>query len=216
MRHIVHSEAPPASIVAAHRAQPHPLNPREAWDAFDKRDLREHLWELQSGLCAYCERVLELGPGTSSIEHIVPKTANPGVTFKYTNLVLCCLNKDTCNLHKKGQHFAGFDDTGRSTQGFIAPTQPRCEASFTYGRDGSVGPAEQAVEPDATQTIRILNLNHEPLKTERRDYLVAVETAIADMLDQMDAIELFLRNELELGGLKPFYSAKHQHFKLAV
>lgn len=215
MRHIVYSNTPPISIREAHRAQPHPLNPGEAWKAFDSRELREHLWEIQYGLCAYCERALGLGTHTSSIDHIVPKTANPRVTFQYTNLVLCCLDQNTCNLHKKGQHFAGFDVTGRWTQGFIAPTQPRCELSFTYGRDGSVGPAEQAVKPDATQTIRILNLDHESLKTQRRDYLVAVETAIVDMVDQMDAIVLFLRTELELGGLKPFYSAKHQHFTLA-
>lgn len=215
MRYIVHSETPPPSIVAAHRAEPHPLNPRQAWDAFVSRELREHLWELQFGICGYCERALELGPNTSSIEHIVPKTANPQVTFQYTNLVLCCLDWNTCNLHKKGQHFAGCDATGRWSQGFIAPTQPRCETSFTYGRDGSIHSSDQADEPDATQTLLILNLNHESLKTERRDYLVAIETAIADMGGQMDAIVQFLAAELELGGLKPFYSAKHQHFSLA-
>jgi uncharacterized protein (TIGR02646 family) len=216
MRHIVHSNIPPPSIVAAHRAQPHTLNPREAWDVFDSRELKEHLWALQFGLCAYCERSLGLGPDTSSIEHMVPKTANPDVTFQYTNLVLCCLDSDTCNLHKKSQYFAGFDVTGRWTQGFIAPTQPRCEVSFTYGRDGSVGPSAQAAEPDATETIRIVNLDHEPLKTERRQYLEAIETAIEDMSGQMEAIVQFLAIELELGGLKPFYSAKRQHFSLHV
>lgn len=215
MRHIVHSETPPPSIIAAYRAQPHPLNPREAWNVFDSRELRGHLWELQFGLCAYCERVLELGPNTSSIEHIIPKTANPQVTFQYTNLVLCCLDQDTCNLHKKGQHFAGCDVTGRWTQGFIAPTHPRCEASFTYGRDGSITPSAQADEPDATQTLQILNLDHEPLKTERRAYLAAVDLAINSMGDQTDAIVEFLRVELELGGLRPFYFAKRQHYSLA-
>lgn len=215
MRHIVHTDKPPQSLVDSYRAEPHPLNPPAAWDAFDARELREHLWELQFGLCAYCERVLELGPGTSSIEHVIPKTANPQVTFQYTNLVLCCLDSDTCNLHKKGQHFAGFDTTGRWTQGFISPTQARCELSFSYGRDGSVGPAEQAAEPDASETIRILNLNHVPLKTERREYLGAVETAISDMDGQMEAIRIFLAAELELGGLKPFFTAKRQHFSLS-
>jgi uncharacterized protein (TIGR02646 family) len=214
MRHIVHSETPPPSIVEAHRVQPRPLSPKEAWDGFDSRELREHLWELQFGLCAYCERALELWPGCSSIEHIIPKTANPQVTFQYTNLVLCCLDKNTCNLHKKGQHFAGFDATGRFSQGFISPTQLRCETSFVYGRDGSIRPSEQADEPDATQTLRILNLNYEPLKTERREHLMAIETAINAMGGQMDAIVEFLAGELGLEGLKPFYSAKHQHFSL--
>jgi len=215
MHYIVHSDTPPPSIVAAYRAEPHPTNPRDAWDGFDARELREHLWELQFGLCAYCERALELGSGTASIEHIVPKTANPQVTFQYTNLVLCCLDRNTCNLHKKDQHFAGCDATGRWSQGFIAPTQPRCETSFVYGRDGSVTPAARVDEPDATETLRILNLNYEPLKTERREYIAAIETAIADMDGQLDAVLQFLTAELELGGLRPFYSAKHQNFYLA-
>lgn len=214
MRHIVHSQGPPPSLVAAHHADPHPLNPRLAWKAFDSLELREHLWELQFGLCAYCERALGLGPGTSSIEHIVPKTANPQVTFQYTNLILCCLDQDTCNLHKKGLHFAGCDSTGRWSQGFIAPTQQRCETSFIYGRDGSIHPSDQADKNDATQTLGILNLNHEPLKTERREYLEAIDTAIGAMGSQMDAIVQFLATELELGGLRPFFSAKRQHFSL--
>jgi uncharacterized protein (TIGR02646 family) len=215
MRHIVHSEIPPPSIVAAHRAEPHPINPREAWRVFVKEEIREHLWDLQCGHCAYCERALEPGPKTSSIEHIVPKSANPKVTFQYTNLVLCCLDSNTCNHYKEAQHFAGCDATGRWSQGFIAPTQPRCETSFTYGRDGSIHASDQADEPNATQTLLILNLNHESLKTQRRDYLVAIDTAIADMGGQMDAIAQFLAAELILGGLKPFYSAKHQHFSSA-
>ncbi|MCX6877245.1 MAG: TIGR02646 family protein [Verrucomicrobia bacterium] len=214
MRHIIHAATPPRSIVAAYRAQPHPLNPGNAWDDFDSTELREHLWELQHGLCAYCERALNVGPGTSSIEHIVPKTANPQVTFQYTNLVWCCLDQNTCNLHKKGQHFAGCDAAGRWSQGFIAPTQERCETSFTYERDGSVNPSQAADEPDATQTLRILNLNHQPLKTERLDYLLAVDIAIDSMADQLDAIVLYLTAELALGSLKPFFSAKHQHFSL--
>ena len=104
MRHIIHSETVPTGIAAAFRAEPHPTKPRQAWDDFDKaakRELREHLWELQYGLCAYCERALDLGPGTSSVEHIVPKTSNPRFTFLYTNLVLCCVDPKTCNLRKK-------------------------------------------------------------------------------------------------------------------
>ncbi len=212
MRHIVHSDIPPPSIAATYREQPNPVNPREAWGQFDSRELREHLWELQHGLCANCERVLELEPGASTIEHIVPKTANPTVTFQYINLVLCCPNRDTCNLHKKAQHFAGFDVTGRWTQGFVSPTQPRCETSFIYGRDGSIDPSQGADELDTTQTLRILNLNHPPLVTERRDHLSAIDMAISSMGDQSNAILIYICSELELGGLKPFYSAKRQHY----
>jgi uncharacterized protein (TIGR02646 family) len=103
--------------------------------------------------------VLAPGLGSSSIEHIIPKTANPEVTFQYTNLVLCCLDPQTCNLHKKGQHFSGFDTTGRWAEGFV-------------------------------------------------------DRAVAAMNDQLEAVALFLEGELELGGLKPFFSAKRQLFPI--
>jgi hypothetical protein len=69
------------------------------------------------------------------------------------------VDQNTCNLHKKGQHFAGCDATGRWTQGFIAPTQPRCETSFTYGRDGSIHPSVQADEPDARSRMEQAAMN---------------------------------------------------------
>ena len=214
MRHFTHSAPWPASIQSEHRAQPHPDNPRDAWDAFDAREVRDALWELQHGLCAYCERVVEPGPGGSSIDHVVPKSAHPEVTFLYSNLVLCCTDSKTCNIHKRGQYFSGADATGRWTPGFIAPTQARCETSFTFLGDGSVKPSDSAIEPDATDTLRIVNLNHEPLKTERRDYLAAVNRTIASMTDQMDALLVFLEMEMPVGTLKPFYSAKRQCIKI--
>jgi uncharacterized protein (TIGR02646 family) len=214
MRHFSHPTDWPASIRAEYRAQPRPANPRDAWDAFDTREVRDALWELQHGLCAYCERVVEPGPGSSSIDHVIPKSANPEVTFLYTNHVLCCTDRQTCNLHKKGQHFAGADATGRWTQGFIAPTQPRCETSFIYEGDGSVKPSDSATEPDTTETLRIVNLNHGPLQTERRDYLTSVNRNIANMADQMDALLIYLEAELSVGSLKPFYSLKRQCIKI--
>lgn len=209
MRHFTHAMVPPPSIVAAHRANPHPLDPREAWDDFDSRELREHLWELQQGLCAYCERVMEPGPGGSSIDHIQPKSQNPHLTFAYTNLILCCPDPATCNIHKRSHYFAGTTVTGAWTQGFIDPTQPRCEAAFKYLANGRVE-TTGVPQDDADKTIGILNLNQQDLVTNRRDYLGALDTAIGGMTDQLDALEDYLRGELSVGGLKPYFSAKKQ------
>ena len=211
MRHIVHGE-PPQSIKDAYRDQPEPQNPRDAWKAFDRAEVRETLWELQHGLCAYCERTIELGPGCNSIDHVVPKSRVPSGTFRYTNLLLCCVDPNTCNLHKRGNYFAGADDTGRWREGFIDPTQPRCATSFVYKRDGSVVPSDTAVQDDARDTLDIINLNFEDLKTDRRDYLNRIDAAIVGMVPQLDAIRAFLIGELALGSLKPFHSAKLQHF----
>jgi uncharacterized protein (TIGR02646 family) len=212
MRYIVH-DAPPDSLEQALRDNPNPADPGAAWDAFDTRELREKLWTLQSGLCAYCERTIEIGPGKTSIDHIIPKSSDSRVTFQYTNLVLCCLDKNTCNLHKKGKHFAGCDDTGRFRQGFIAPTQQRCESSFSYKRDGSVEASATAIQDDARETLTILNLNSPNLKTERGNYLKSIEQAIVSMGEQFDAIAAYLQEELSIGGGKPFFSAKRQNFQ---
>ncbi len=214
MRHFTHPSEWPPTIRDEYRAQRHPTDPRAAWDAFDAREVRDALWQLQHGLCAYCERVLEPVPAGSSIDHVIPKSDHPEVTFLYTNLVLCCTDSQTCNLHKRRRYFAGADETGRWTPGFIAPGQARCETSFVYERDGSVRPSESAIEPDATETLRILNLNHHPLKTERREYLAALDQAIASMVDQVDALMAFLHLEMPLGNLKPFYSAKRQCIRI--
>jgi uncharacterized protein (TIGR02646 family) len=213
MRHIVHGE-PPQSIKDAFREQPLPTNTKEAWNGFNSAEVRESLWELQHGLCAYCERTLPLHPGSSSIDHVVPKSQVPSGTFRYSNLLLCCSDPNTCNLHKRGKHFEGADDTGRWREGFIAPTQPRCATSFVYKRDGSIAPSATAAQDDAKDTLKIVNLNFEDLKTERREYLERIDRAVESMADQLDALRVFLTGELALGSLKPFYSAKLQHFSL--
>jgi uncharacterized protein (TIGR02646 family) len=215
MRHIQHAPIPPPSLKAEYRRHPRPALPRDAWEHFDASELRDHLWDLQFGLCAYCERVVDPGPGQSSIEHIIPKTRNSEVTFRYENLVLCCVDPKTCNLRKRGQHFGGVDATGRWSQGFVAPTQPRCETSFIYSRDGSVNAAGGAHQAEALETIRILNLNHRPLATDRVNQLAKIEWAIASMADQLDAVREFLRAEISLEALNPFYSAKKQNFRIS-
>ncbi len=215
MRYILHDDQPD-SLRQANRDNPRPADHGAAWEDFNSRELRDKLWTLQSGLCAYCERAIDPGPAQTTIDHIIPKSCNPEVTFQYTNLVLCCDDKNTCNLHKKGKYFAGCDDTGRFRQGFIAPTQPRCASSFAYKRDGSVKPSDTAVKDDATETLKILNLNSLDLKTERRNYLKSLEQAITSMGDQFDAIAAFLCEELSIGGGKPFFSAKLQNFRYEV
>jgi len=213
MRHIVHDD-PPQSIKDALRAQPTPSKPSEAWKNFDSAEVREKLWELQHGLCAYCERTLEIGPGCSSIDHVVPKSRVHSGTFRYTNLLLCCTDDNTCNLYKKGNYFEGADDTGRWREGFIDPTQPRSASSFAYKRDGLVIPSKTAVQDDARDTLEIVHLNFEDLKTHRRDYLNRIDAAIVSMADQLDALRVYLAGELTLGSLKPYYSAKLQHFSI--
>jgi uncharacterized protein (TIGR02646 family) len=210
MRHIIHNPEWPKSIRVAYRDHPHPEDPTTVWEKFNKSEVRQNLWDIQSGLCAYCERTVKLDAGASAIEHIRPKGIYHEETFNYPNLVLCCADTHTCNLHKKSKYEDGIDVTGRRTEGFISPTQERCSTSFKYNGDGSIEPSPAAEKSDAEITLKILNLNYPPLKTERRTYFEAINCAIVSMEEQRDALEMYLEQEMALDNRKPFYSAKCQ------
>jgi uncharacterized protein (TIGR02646 family) len=57
------------------------------------------------GKCAYCEsKVRHIAHG--DIEHIIPKSIEPQLTFEWDNMTLAC---DRCN-ENKSDHFANHDD----------------------------------------------------------------------------------------------------------
>lgn len=205
MRYIVHDEAPP-TLKAALRAQPNPANPTEAWQEFDHSEVRDQLYLLQHGLCAYCERVLAPGPGGSSIDHVFPKGSDCRGTFKYENMLLCCRDARTCNEHKRGSYFDGF----------ISPLLPTAPASFRYEANGTIAPADSSIAAAANQTITILNLRAPHLVTERAEYFESLSMAIASMADQLDAVAALLAAEFRPLNDKPFISAKLQLFAVPV
>jgi 5-methylcytosine-specific restriction endonuclease McrA len=55
-----------------------------------------------NGKCAYCESKL-LHVTYGDVEHIIPKSSDPTITFEWENLTLAC---DVCNTNK-GNHFKG-------------------------------------------------------------------------------------------------------------
>jgi uncharacterized protein (TIGR02646 family) len=83
-----------------------------------KRKMKEDLWLLQNGLCAYCMK--ELDPRIPSDgglaldgdrEHIAPKSLHPEYIFESKNLVLACivcnrtLKNDTDTIHTKNLNY---------------------------------------------------------------------------------------------------------------
>ncbi len=205
MRHIVHDE-PPATLRAALRAQPNPANPRLAWKHFDHSEVRDQLYLLQHGLCAYCERVLAAGPGGSSIDHVFPKGSDCRGTFKYENMLLCCTDTKTCNEQKRGNYFTGF----------LSPLLPTAPAAYRYDASGTIEPADPSTKADAKRTIEILNLKAPHLVTEREAYFESLSKSIADMADQLDAVAALLAAEFQPLNDKPFISAKLQLFAVPV
>lgn len=78
------------------------------------KEVRQLLINEQEGLCAYCQRVIEVE--NSNIEHIIPKAIAPDISTNYFNLVAVCNFKDSsvsnenelCENNKKDKIIKSF------------------------------------------------------------------------------------------------------------
>lgn len=214
MRHILHEDPEPDSLIKTRQNQKLQQSPEAAWQEFDKTDLRLALFNLQFGRCAYCERTLSCDSRNNSIEHIQPKSRFPNKLFVWSNLVLSCTSPNTCNRHKKNKYPGDEDPKREPTWQFISPTDARCASSFRYSRNGKVEPAEadDCETRDATKTIDLLNLNQLDLQTKRREVLETIEHQMNELKNQEDSSIWisFLIDECRVDSKSPFYSAKRQ------
>lgn len=216
MRFISHGDQEPQTLKEMPRKMK-PGSPRDEWAKFDKAELRQALFALQYGRCAYCERNISRDNQNSCIEHVRPISRFPEKTFVWTNLVLSCKDPNTCNQHKKHVYPGADNQAGGPTWHFISPTEKRCESSFRYSRNGRVEPsnANEFETRNAEKTIELLNLNRYDLQNKRREVLGAIEHQIDALLavaDSSMAIK-FLEEECRVDSAKPFYSAKRQCLK---
>lgn len=119
-------------------------------------EIKAALVQETHGKCAYCEsKVRHITYG--DIEHVSPKSADPNVWFKWSNLTLAC---DVCNTNKSD--FIGDHDT------FIDPYAVDPEEHFW-----PLGPVMQP-KPGcnaASITERVIMLNRPDLVERRRERL---------------------------------------------
>lgn len=116
-------------------------------------EIKAVLIKETNGKCAYCEsKLLHIAYG--DVEHIVPKSTHPDVTFDWENLTLAC---DVCNTNKGDKFSDGI--------GFVDPYNHDPEGRFIvigsliFGNPG---------DADARITEESLKLNRAAL-VERRD-----------------------------------------------
>ena len=71
----------------------------EDCDNFDLREaIRDDLLIKQKFQCAYCES--KITKEKSTIEHINPRSKSPKLECEYSNIVLSCQSKDSCDKFK--------------------------------------------------------------------------------------------------------------------
>ena len=132
-----------------------------SWDDFDKRQERRCLRKMQSGMCAYCERKLDLSDARTRIDHFVPQSVLEGRSriFDWTNHYLSCDCSQTCDSHKTND-----------PREIVNPDTDDPSRFFTYVSTGAIYAANGLPIEDAQKaqnTIDVLNLRCPSLESSR-------------------------------------------------
>lgn len=130
---------------------------------YNRPEIKDAIKTETSQKCAYCEsHPLHVSYG--DIEHIIPKAANPELTFDWTNLTLAC---DRCNTNKGDQ------------DGLIDPYSIDPREYFTF-----YGPMMLHNDGCAVAELSrtVLDLNRMELINKRRERL----DALADKLRRIE------------------------------
>lgn len=166
--------------------------------------VRDALFAEQGFLCSYCN--CRIGQSNSHIEHIKPQRPAdrfPGCDIDYANMVMSCEPehspyKDSCG-HAKGNDY--------QPEQFVSPTDPDCEAYFTYTLDGQLRVKAGLPRSDAAaETRRLLRLDQATLRMHRK---AAIEGLALDLIESQDAAraELQRLQQLQPEGFAPFCAA---------
>ncbi len=156
-----------------------------------KRAVRLALSELQSSLCVYCERFVNLDKQNSyHVEHLVPQSTDMKQTLEWDNLALSCQSTCSCGNYKDNKHLSALPQDFREAYPMLVLM------------DGSIVPWN---ENDAilSDVIEELNLNNELLCNLRYNLYQALEA-----LEPPDSLsdpqrELLLSTFWSIRGVNP-------------
>ena len=159
MRTITQTTTPPACLAAQPAGQ--------SWKKFMQTPchtlVADSLRNEQCHLCCYCE--MEINETNSHIEHLVPRSQNAAKTYDYGNLAASC-NGGTGS----SRHCGHRKDNDYDQKLFVSPHSSTANSLFTYGLDGSIGPANTKSPETANYMCALLALNCPALKGRRREH----------------------------------------------
>lgn len=207
--------------LAATPAGPPPAGGAIAFDSGLWTELKEHLFDLFDGKCAYCE-ITMLGAYYGDVEHYRPKSSvkedpgHPGyywLAYASENYVPAC-NK--CN-NSKSNHFPLAPGSARAARpAQVAAEQPlilnpyRLDSEIHLAfrakeNDPRIGPIAVGLTPEGKATKDIASLNRGDLVGER---LNAQSLALTDFLvsRRMGIVPNPVISQLQ-AGIRPFCAA---------
>lgn len=126
-----------------------------------KRELRKYLCLEQNNFCAYCSCKItyssedENKDKGSHNEHILPQSKYPERSLDYTNLVASCNNANSCGKNKKDNILK------------LIPLDNDWEDNFKALASGEI----MGKNDIANETVDILGLNHDSIKSDRRSII---------------------------------------------
>lgn len=194
---------------------------RDAWNGFygqNKHQTKARCLEEQLGLCAYSEIPLSDSELGMHLDHIEPRSVNPGRTFDHSNLLLSAIDDAKTRSLAKQDVFGGhYRGNKYSATGFIHPLQPNCRDYFHYAASGKIMPnvsLPRREQAKARLTIYLLNLNAPLLIGRRQHWINELNRQIDSLLDSPEALDHFAKGYLcpEHGRLQQFLSASCEQF----
>lgn len=147
----------------------------------EKRELHEALLAEQGGTCCYCGRLINRDD--SHIEHFAPQEAFDSKALDHANLHASCIrelapgNPLHCGHGKANEFDAAVA---------IKPTDPLCEARFSYSKFTGAVVASDARDRAANYMIGLLKLDIEFLRERRAE---ALEGMFDDVFEASATIE---------------------------
>lgn len=132
-------------------------------------DIRKSCIIEQFSLCAYCcDRITS---NSSHNEHIIPQSDPIGanLSLDYTNIIASCESKNHCGHFKKNNIIP------------LTPLMNTCESDILFQLNGKM----TSRNPNAQQTIAILNLRNAALSEKRRKVIDLILFEYVDDLSEM-------------------------------
>jgi uncharacterized protein (TIGR02646 family) len=183
---------------------------QHTWDdvpSADKAQIRAQLEVMQGRRCAYCEGSLDaLG---QHIEHFRRKSANPALTFDWSNLYWSCDQNDSCG-HYKDRGAGPYN-----VADLIEPCVDDPDRFFVFRADGTINIRSGLMPNDiwrAEETLRVFSLNpHWGRLRNMRQAAVSGYVLLANEASEagfsLNEVQAYFANELAIAASLPFYTA---------
>lgn len=170
-----------------------------------KQCLRDSLLVEQGFICCYCGQ--EISTNNSVIEHLKNKDYHPTFQLEYDNLVCSC--KGGQDRKVRNPHYPLHCDAyKRNHDIYVYPVDYICESKFEFDDEGNIF----GLDEESRETIKVLNLNNEKLRNQRKAAIDAYRYYGDDDIDWLNELNAITERNYDNKFL-PFCFVIHSYIK---